>query len=78
MQFYRCYKFHVYNSSLEDLINRLEHDAKLEIEWFDCSCMKLNEDKCHLIISGHESEAIWLKIGQAKVKESKTRSYYEL
>ena len=56
--------FHVCDSSLEDLLNRLEHDA---IGWFDYNYMKLNKDKCHLIISGHQSEAICAKIGQTKI-----------
>ena len=43
--------------------SRLEHDANLATKWFDCNCMKQNEEKCHLIISGHKSEAIWAKIG---------------
>ena len=34
--------------------------------------MKLNEDKCH-IISGHKSEAIWAKIGQTRIWESKNQ-----
>ena len=59
------------DSSLENFLNRLEHDANLAIEWFDCNYMKLNEDKCHLIISGHKSEAMFAKIGQTKIWESK-------
>ena len=27
--------FHVCDSSLEDFVNRLEHDTNLAIEWFD-------------------------------------------
>ena len=65
--------FHACDSSLEDLVNRLEHDANLVIEWFDCNYMKLNQDKCHLIISGHKSEEIWAKIGQTKIWESKNQ-----
>ena len=65
--------FYACDSSLEDLANRLEHDAKLAIEWFDCNYMKLNKDKCDLIISGHKSEAIWAKIGQTKIWESKNQ-----
>ena len=63
--------FHVVDSSLEDLVITLEHDASLAIELLDCNFMKLNEDKCHLIISGHKSEAIWAKIGQTEIWESK-------
>ena len=63
--------FHKCDSSLEDLVNRLEHDESLAIESIDCNYMKLNQDKCHLIISGHKSEAIWANIGQTKIWESK-------
>ena len=70
--------FHACDSSLEDLVNRLEHDANLAIEWFDCNYMKLNQDKCHLIISGHKSEEIWAKIGQTKIWESKNQKLLEV
>ena len=65
--------FHVCDSGLEDLLNSLELDPNLAIEWFDCNYMKLNKDKCHLIISGHQSEAICAKIGQTKIWESKNQ-----
>ena len=65
--------FHACDSSLEDLVSRLEHDANLAIERFDCDYMKLNQDKYHLIISGHKSEAIWANIGQTKIWESKNQ-----
>ena len=57
--------FQAYNSNLEDLVNRLA------TEWFESNFMRLNEDKCHLIISGHMSEEIWTKNGQTKRWESK-------
>ena len=40
------------NMSLENLLRRLEHDTHLAIEWFQQNYMKLNEGKCHLLISG--------------------------
>ena len=65
--------FHACDSSLEDLINRIEHDVNLAIAWFDFNYMKLNEDKCHLFISDHRSEAIWTKIGETKIWESRNQ-----
>ena len=59
--------FYACDSSLKDLVNRLEHDANLVIEWFDWNYMKLNQDKCHLSISGDKCEEIWAKIGQTLV-----------
>ena len=63
--------FHAYEFNLEDLVNSLEHDANLLIKWLDCGYMKLNEDRCHAIISGHKSKAIQAKVGQTETQESK-------
>ena len=45
--------FHACDSNLDDLIRRLEHDSVLAIEWFESNYMKLNQDKCHFLLSGH-------------------------
>ena len=42
--------------SLENLLRRLEHDSSLAIECFQNNYMKLNEDKCHLLVSGFKHE----------------------
>ena len=65
--------FQACDFNLEDLVNRLEHDANLATEWFGCQYMKLNEDKCHPIIPGRKYESIWDKIGQTKIWESKNQ-----
>ena len=39
---------------LKELIRKLEHDSALALEWFDCNYMKLNTDKCHLLIAGQQ------------------------
>ena len=44
--------FHTSDQDLNALILRLEHDSLLAVEWFEANYMKLNEDKCHLLISG--------------------------
>ena len=56
--------------SLYELVRRLERDSLLAIEWFQNNYMKLNEDKCHLLISGFKHEIIWANIGTNKVWES--------
>ena len=48
--------FHACDLDLKDLITILEHDSLLAIEWFQANCIKLNEEKCHLFISGHKHE----------------------
>ena len=35
-----------------NLINRLEHDSMLAIDCFESNYMKLNDDKCHFLLSG--------------------------
>ena len=52
------------------LISRLEHDSHLAIEWFESNYMKLNQDKCHLLVSGYKHENIWARIGEVKIWES--------
>ena len=59
--------FYVCNKDLEYLINRLEHDNFLAIEWLQINYMKLNEDKCHLLVEGYKHESMAVKIGDARV-----------
>ena len=44
--------FHVCDSDLESIIQRLEHDLMLATDFFESNYMKLNDDKCHLLLSG--------------------------
>ena len=55
---------------LNSLIKRLEHDSFLAIEWFENNNMKLNQDKCHLLVSGYKNENVWANIGNEKIWES--------
>ena len=41
---------------LNSLINRLEHDSLLSIEWCQNNCMKLNQEKCNILVSGNKFE----------------------
>ena len=56
---------------LENLVRRLEYDSILVTEWFESNYMKLNQDKCHFLLSGHKHEMIWANIGQTKIWESR-------
>ena len=58
--------FYVCDEDLNTLINRLEHDTALAAAWFENNFMKFNQDKCHLLVSGHKQEATWAKIGETK------------
>ena len=58
------------NQDLKTLIQKLEHDSLKAIMWFESNYMKLNEDKCHFLISGNTNEHLWVKIGDALIWES--------
>ena len=32
--------------------------------------MKLNKNKCHLLVSGHKYENVWVKLGDEKIWKS--------
>ena len=59
------------DSDLKHLMERLKHNAKLVIKWFENNYMKLNEDKCHLLVAGHRYESLWAKIGETRIWENK-------
>ena len=68
--------FHACDSDISNLINNLEHDSLLAIEWFENNYMKLNEDKCHFLISGHKHETVFADIGESKIWESKSQKTF--
>ena len=39
------------------------------IEWLQNNYMKLNTDKCHLLVAGHKSEHTWVRVGPDKIWE---------
>ena len=46
---------------------KIEHDSVLATEWFECNDIKLNQDKRHLLISGHKYERVWANVGSCKI-----------
>ena len=61
---------HACDRELNTVLLRLEHDTLIAIEWFGWNYMKLNEDKCHLLVAGNKYEHVWAKAGTAKIWES--------
>ena len=59
--------FYACGRDVNSLINRLEHDSYLAIEWFENNFMRLNQDKCHLLVSGFKYGNAWVKIGKIKI-----------
>ena len=58
------------DQKLAVVLQKLEHDSLNAIEWFKNNYMKLNEDKCHLIIAGHKYENTWAMIGDSRIWET--------
>ena len=63
--------FFACDCDLKHLMERLKHDTKLAIEWFENDYMKLNEDKSDLVVAGHRYETLWANFGEIRICESK-------
>ena len=50
--------FFASDENLNSLIKRLDHDSLFAIELFQNNNMKLNQDKCHLLVSSYEHENV--------------------
>ena len=53
----------VCDMDLNIVMKKLEENSALAQTWFECNYMKLNSDKCHLLVSGNHNEEIFMKIG---------------
>ena len=62
--------FFACDENLNSLIKRLEHDSLLSIEWFQNNNIKLNQEKCQLLVSGYKYENVWAQIGVEIIWES--------
>ena len=62
--------FFVYDKDLNSLIKRLKHDTLLAIELFQNNNVKLNQDKCHLLVSVYKHENVRAQIGDETILES--------
>ena len=54
---------------LPTLLHNLEGDTASAIFWFEANYMKLNQNKCHFLISG-STEQLWIKVGEQVIWES--------
>ena len=50
--------------NVENVVAKLENDALAVSEWFHFNRMKLNEDKCHLMIFGEKSNEVFANAGE--------------
>ena len=61
---------YIFDESLENDLKSLGKNSVLAIRWFENIYLKLNTDKCHLIVSGYKHEPVWANIGKNFIWES--------
>ena len=57
---------------LNTALNKIEENSAIALTWFEINCMKLNNNKCQLLVSGHHYEDMFVNIGKDKIWESKS------
>ena len=62
---------YICDQTLEGVLSRLEQNSELAVSWFNNNYMKINTDKCHLLVSGYKHEHVWAKLGDKKIWEDK-------
>ena len=66
------------DKNLENITHKLENDCNVALEWFANNFMKLNADKCHLLVIGKRCvDPVAVKIGSAKSLIALKRNYLE-
>ena len=60
---------HAIDKDLRNLQKKLETSSNVAIKWFKLNYMKLNSDKCKLIICGKKDHSIVVKVGNSEIKE---------
>ena len=61
--------FYACDRDLNSVLTSLEHDSLVAVEWFENNYMKLNQEKCHLLVSGFKYQQHCIKIGSSPVWE---------
>ena len=56
--------------ALDTIIKQLEEDSSVIVKWFSDNFLKLNDDKCHLMIFGDKSTEAAVSIGNSRINES--------
>ena len=60
----------VCDKDLHLVLKSLEKDSSHAINWFKLNYMKLNPDKCKLIVAGRKDHQVSIKVGESDVKEN--------
>ena len=59
-----------FSKSIEELLHNLEYDTHSAIIWLEINFMKLNQDKCHFMVTGNLNEHLYAKVGDEMIWES--------
>ena len=59
----------VSDMELKVVLDKLENCKELAIAWFKSNYMKLNEEKCELLVCSYRFEQLWIKVGDNKTWE---------
>ena len=66
----------VCNKKLDFVLSELEQNSNIAIDWFQNNYMKMNSDKCHLLVAGHEFEQI-LESNSVKLLEITIHNHFK-
>ena len=59
------------NKNLDNIVHKLENDSTIPLKWFANNFMKLNADKCHLLVLGQRcDDSVTVRTGSANVVNS--------
>ena len=58
-------------NNIETLLNNLQSDSHTLLMWFDNNFLKLNADKCKLLVTKHEDE-VSITLDKEVIKGNKT------
>ena len=63
--------FLVCDIDVNTTLNKLEENSAIALTWSKTNYMKLNSDKCHLLVSGHHYEEMFINIRSNAIWKSK-------
>ena len=70
---------YAYDKTLDSVVTRLESVSSIVIQWFRDNFMKLNADKCHLLILGRNSnQQATLNIGDIVIETTEEEKLLDI
>ena len=62
----------VCDKNLAFALAKLKEHSNIALKWLENNYMKMNSDKCHLFFSLNKFKHLWTKIGNDRIRESRT------